>query len=221
MNKHVENVDLPATSPDITDLPVAVAVSAPESVGQGFRPYDRFGVTIAGRGGREVSYTRDILRVGNVAAVLAIDPGRDCFVLIRQFRLAAHLATGRGEIVEIVAGGIEAGEAPEAAARRECVEEIGIAPSALLPLYRFMPTPGATDEFVNVFLGIVDSSRVPVEAGAASEQEHTQPFLIRTADALASLEAGSVGNSFLLSALQWFALNRDRPAVRAFLDGAA
>ncbi|MCK0197112.1 NUDIX domain-containing protein [Ancylobacter sp. 6x-1] len=209
---------MPRFTEQIADTPVEVELSSPRLLGDGFRPYDRFDVTLAGRGGTPVSYDRDVLRVGNVAAVLAFDPVLDCFVLIRQFRLPAHLATGRGGSVEIVAGGIEPGEAPDRAAIRECIEEIGVAPRALLPIYRFMPSPGCSDEYANVFLALVDAATVPCEAGAASEQEHTRPLLVRTGDALAALAAGTIGNSFLMTALQWFALNRERADVRAFVE---
>ena len=70
----------------------------------------------------------DVLRSGPAAAVLPIDPGRDELVLLRQFRLAAHLANGKGNLVEIVAGHVEENEEPAETARRECVEEIGVAP---------------------------------------------------------------------------------------------
>ncbi len=63
-----------------------------------------------------------------MAAVLPVDLARDEVVLLRQFRLAAHLANGDGSLVEIVAGHVEANEQPVATARRECVEEIGVAP---------------------------------------------------------------------------------------------
>nr|WP_246548653.1 NUDIX domain-containing protein [Ancylobacter oerskovii] len=181
--------------------------------GDGFRPYRRYTVTLPGAGGAPLTQTRDILRVGPVVAVLAWDPAAGVFALIRQFRLAAHLATGRGELVEIAAGRIEEGEAAETAARRECREELGVAPLALLPMLSFMPTPGVTDEHAELFLALVDAARVPEEAGEPGETEHTRPFLLPEAAALAALATpapGVIGNVFTLAALQWFALNRAR-----------
>lgn len=187
----------------IEDRPADAEIGAPRLLSDGFRPYERFEVK---EGGAEL--TRDILRVGEVAAVLPYDPARGRFVLIRQFRLSAQLATGKGDIVELVAGGVEAGEEPEQAARRECAEEIGVTPASLRHIVTLMPTPGVTDEHAAFFLAIVDSTRVPATAGAASEAEATRPFTIAVDDALAAMRAGAVGNAFLLCALQWFALNR-------------
>lgn len=191
-----------------------VEIGPPELLGKGFRPYERFAV----REG-EARFTRDILRVGEVAAVLALDPARDCFVLIRQFRLAAHLATGKGDIVELIAGHVDAGEDAEAAARRECAEEIGVAPDRLMRAFSFMPTPGTIDEKGTLFLALVDSTRVPPNAGLDGEAEATRPFTIAVADALAALDAGAAGNLFLISALQWYALSGGR--IAAFLDEGA
>ena len=62
-------------------------------------------------------------------------------VLIRQYRHAL-----KRRIWELPAGGIEEGESPEAAASRECEEEIGRVPSTLERLAAFFPTPGYCDE---------------------------------------------------------------------------
>jgi len=108
--------------------------------------------------------------------VLPIDLARDEVVLIRQFRLPVHLANGNGDLVEIVAGHVEPDEPLGQAAHRECLEEIGVAPSALTELFTYLPTPGASDEQITLFLGIVDAAQVPDRAGAAAEREETQPF---------------------------------------------
>lgn len=208
-----------ATPGPLIDHAVDVTLSGPVSVGEGFRPYDRYDVTLPGAGGTPLHQRRDILRVGHAVAVLALDPVAQCFVLIRQFRLAAHLATGKGELVEIAAGRVEDGEDPVDAASRECAEEIGASPRALLPMTTFMPTPGVTDEFATLYLALVDSTEVPSESGAPNESEHTRPFLLPVDEAMAALTApfpGVSGNGFVLIALQWYALNGAR--VAAFVE---
>jgi ADP-ribose pyrophosphatase len=43
--------------------------------------------------------------------------------LVRQFRLPAHLANKKGDVVEFVAGRVEANETLIEATRRECREK--------------------------------------------------------------------------------------------------
>src|SRR5512143_281805 len=109
---------------DLTDLTADVAVSQPELLASGYRDYQRYRLTLTGVDGAPAAQVRDILRAGKVVAVLPVDLARDEIVLIRQFRLPAHLANGRGSLLEAVAGRVEPGESLREAARRECTEEI-------------------------------------------------------------------------------------------------
>ena len=191
----------------IADDRADVVIAGREVLAEGFRRYERLRVR---RSGENVPQPLDVLRAGPAAAVLPIDPGRDEVVLLRQFRLAAHLANGRGNLVEIVAGHVEAEEQPAEAARRECVEEIGVAPGLLVELFTYLTSPGMSDEEITLFLGIVDASGVPERAGAAAEHEETVPMRVPIDAALAALAAGTVRNGPLIIALQWLALNRGR-----------
>lgn len=194
----------------LADHAADVTVSAPELIGQGFMSYQRFEVSIRRDGEPPLLQRRDVLRASRVAAVVPIDLARDSVVLIRQFRLPAHLATGRGDMVEIVAGRVDPHESDADAARRECIEEIGVAPTQLAELYRVLPTPGLTDEQVIFFVGLVDSSAVLQRAGLAEEDEDTEPFVVTIDEALAALSRGAFNNALLVTALQWLALNRAR-----------
>ncbi|MEA2923048.1 MAG: ADP-ribose pyrophosphatase [Alphaproteobacteria bacterium] len=191
----------------IADDRADVVIAGREVLAEGFRRYERLRVR---RSGENVPRALDVLRTGPAAAVLPIDPGRDEVVLLRQFRLAAHLANGRGNLVEIVAGHVEADEQPAEAARRECVEEIGVAPGLLVELFTYLTSPGMSDEEITLFLGVVDASGVPERAGAAAEHEETVPMRVSIDAALAALAAGTVRNGPLIIALQWLALNRGR-----------
>src|SRR6202043_468651 len=93
---------------------------------------------------------------------------------------------------------------------RECLEEIGVAPAALTELFTYLPTPGASDEQITLFLGIVDAAQVPDQAGAAAEREETRPLRLSIDDALAALAHGTMHNGLLVLALHWLALNRGR-----------
>jgi ADP-ribose pyrophosphatase len=192
------------TDAAIADEPADVVIVEQEVLGRGFRSYER---VQARRADGDVE-TRDLLRAGAAVAVLPIDLDRDEVVLIRQFRLAAQLANGKGDLVEIVAGHVEANEAHRETARRECLEEIGVAPRLLIELFTYLTSPGLTDEEVTVFLGIVDASRAAVLA--AAEREASALLRVPIDAALSALAAGTVRNGPLVAALQWLALNRAR-----------
>jgi len=153
---------------------------------------------------------RDAVRIGRVVVILPIDLDRDEIVLIRQFRLGAHLALGRGDLVEVPAGRVERGEDVREAARRECQEEIGIVPQVMVQLFDLMPSAGASDEHMFFFLAVVDSSKTPVRAGAAHEQEDTRPLCVPIERAVEALKAGELHYGAAVIALQWLALNRGR-----------
>ena len=182
------------------DRPVPVSIDDRKCLAHGWRDYERFHFTYAGADGQTITHTREMLRVGRVVGVLAVDPQRDTVVLIRQFRLPAHLANGRGELVEIVAGRAEPGERPADTARRECREEIGVAPTALVELFSYLTTPGLTDEEVTLFLAAVDSARVP-ERTQATEDEQIGVMRVPIDAALAALNDGTMRNGPLVIAL--------------------
>jgi len=195
------------TAEGIADDGADVTVVGPELLAKGFRPYERFRFTMAND---EAPRTADVLRAGPAAAVLPFDPARDEIILLQQFRLPAHLANGKGTLVEIVAGHVEANEQPAETARRECVEEIGVEPSPLIELFSYFTTPGMSDEMITLFLGVVDASLVPRSAGLAVEHEQTMLTRVPIDAALAALEGGAIHNGPLIIALQWLALNRSR-----------
>jgi ADP-ribose pyrophosphatase len=191
---------------DLADRAAAVTLSAPELLGKGFFDYQRYQVTLPNG-----AQTRDVLRAGKVIAVLPLDIERGEIVMIRQFRPAAHLANGKGETIEIVAGRVEAGETLEETARRECQEEIGVAPKALVELFSYLPTPGLTDEEVTFFVASVDAARVP-ERTHPTEGEYISVLRVPIDAALEALATGTMRNGPLVLALHWLALNRGRVA---------
>ena len=116
-------------------------MSPPQVLAKAYRDYHRYHVTIKDSTDPVVQ-ERDVVIGGKVILVIPVDVARQEIVLIRQFRLAAHIANGRGDLVEFVAGRVESDEKLTEAARRECTEEIGIAPKKLVELFSFFKHAG-------------------------------------------------------------------------------
>jgi ADP-ribose pyrophosphatase len=84
---------------------------------------------------------------GAAAVVPVVRDGDDPLILlIHQYRYAAG-----GPIWEIPAGRLDPGEAPEACARRELLEEAGVHAGRLERLTTIYTTPGFTDERIHLF----------------------------------------------------------------------
>ena len=110
----------------------------------------------------------------SVVLVPVPEPGH--VILIRQYRHAVNQW-----LWEFPAGSVDEGETPEAAARRECHEEIGQVPDTIVRLGALYPTPGYCDEEMVFFRvsGLGDSD----EEAAKDEDEdiEVQTFTVREA----------------------------------------
>jgi len=89
--------------------------------------------------------TLDIVRHPGAAAVVPF-VSHDDVLLIRQFRHAAG-----GNILEVPAGKLDAGEDPAVCAARELEEEAGQRAGRLEHLGEIWTTPGFTDERIHLF----------------------------------------------------------------------
>jgi len=90
--------------------------------------------------------TLDIVHHPGAAAVVAVDAD-ETVTLLRQLRHAAG-----GEIWEIPAGTLRAGEDPADCARRELTEETGLIAADWTALGSILTTPGFCDERIHLFL---------------------------------------------------------------------
>lgn len=161
-------------------------------------------------GGWSPELSREIFLRHDAAAILLYDPRRDTLVFIEQFRLAAHLAGFPAWQLEIVAGIIDKDEPAAAVARREAQEEAGLSLiGEILPIHRFLPSPGGSTETVDLFCGRVDAGNAGGIHGLADESEDIKVVVKSSDEAFALLETGKIQNAFTLIALHWFAAKRE------------
>lgn len=156
----------------------------------------------------------DVVRRGAAVAVVLYDPERDAVVLIEQFRLAPLLTGFSPWVVEVVAGLVDhEGESDADVARRETVEEAGVAVAGeLIPIQRYTPTPGDSDQATMLFCGRVDSRQAGGIHGVAAENEDIRVVVKPVAEIARMLDAGEIDNGHTLICLYW--LLRHRDAVR-------
>jgi len=130
--------------------------------------------------GRRVSL--DVVRHPGAAAVVPfLDDER--VMLIRQYRHAA----GR-TILEVPAGKLDDGEAPERCAARELEEEAGRRAGRLEKLGWIFTTPGFTDEVIHLFAGF-ELETVPTRH---EDDELIELVPMPLDDALALVWAGEI-----------------------------
>ncbi len=90
--------------------------------------------------------TREIVEHADCVAIVPVDAqGR--VLLVRQFRKPVER-----ELLEIPAGGIDDGEDPTEAVRRELQEEAGFYPGKVERLGGFYSAPGYTTEYLHIYL---------------------------------------------------------------------
>jgi len=90
--------------------------------------------------------TREIVEHENCVAIVALDAA-DNILLVRQFRKPVEK-----DLLEIPAGGIDPGETPEDAVRREMREETGFLPRKVAKLGGFYSSPGFCTDYLHLYL---------------------------------------------------------------------
>jgi ADP-ribose pyrophosphatase len=100
--------------------------------------------TVEMPGGRKT--TREVVEHSDCVAIVAIDED-DNVLLVNQFRQAVRKA-----LLEIPAGGIDPGEDPAAAVRRELREETGYLPRKVKKIGGFYSAPGYCTEYLYLYL---------------------------------------------------------------------
>ena len=121
------------------------------------------------------------------SVVLIPVQGDGQIVMIRQYRHA--LAR---DIWELPAGNVDDGESAEAAAARECEEEIGQVPTQVERLGSFYPTPGYCDEEM-IFFRVSGLHQPPADSPhKPDEDEDIQAQAMTVAEAKAMLARGEI-----------------------------
>ncbi len=135
----------------MTDPADAVPETRPRVVGErtihAGRSYDFVELSVEHPDG--VQRTKPMVRHRGAACIVPIldTPDGPAVVMVRNSRVTID-----DFLLELPAGGIDAGEDPAVAAARELEEETGYRAATVEPLARFYTTPGLTDEVMHAFV---------------------------------------------------------------------
>ncbi|MBB6483320.1 NUDIX domain-containing protein [Rhizobium lusitanum] len=150
---------------------------------------------------------REVYHRTPAACILLYDPKRETVVLVRQFRLPAQLTGEPAWMLEVPAGLLD-GDDPEAAIRREAMEETGFRVRDVRFLFKALTSPGAITEILHFFAAVIDTSdRIAEGGGLAEEHEDIEVLEVRLSDAMAMIESGDIYDAKTIMLLQWATLN--------------
>lgn len=158
---------------------------------------------------------REVFVATDAAIVLPYDPVRDRLLLVEQFRMGPF---GRGDplpwVLEPVAGRVDAGERPETTARRECMEEAGLALRGLEHVSSHYCSPGCSTEVFHCYVGLCDLPDLERGTGGLeTEDEDIRTHVLGFEAALELTRTGEANIGPLVLLLLW--LERERPRLRA------
>ena len=140
-----------------------------------------------------VETTLDVVRHRG-SVVLIPMPDASSVILVRQYRhaIAQH-------VWELPAGSIDPGEEADAAALRECHEEIGQLATHAERIASLYPSPGYTTEVMHFYR--LTGLHVPAHAAEQDEDEHLEPQTFSLADVRALVARGEITDMKTVAAL--------------------
>jgi ADP-ribose pyrophosphatase len=165
-------------------------------------------------GAMSETVTRAAFLSGDAVTVLPYDPVRDVVLVVEQFRAGPH-ARGDRQCwqIEAIAGRIDPGESPEAAARREAVEEAGLMLADLVEVARYYPSPGAVSEYLYSYVALTDLPEGSAGVfGVEGETEDIRGHRIGFDRLMDLVVTGEIENAPLILTALW--LQRERGRLR-------
>nr|WP_295892667.1 NUDIX domain-containing protein [uncultured Devosia sp.] len=185
----------------------SVTVKSITPLARGWGRLDRYEVDHIRQDGTRQTVLREVYDHGSAAAVLMFAPIERRVILTRQFRLPPHLNGDPAWLIEAPAGLLDGDEEPEAAARREALEETGYEPEAIEFLFNAYMSGGSLTEKCACFLARYTPGQRQAEGGGLSaEGEDIEVFELGLDEALAMVVAGTIMDAKTIMMLQALAL---------------
>ena len=182
--------------------PYKVEILAQEVIAKFWSTLSKVTLKYTRRDGRSEILVREVNDHGHAAAVLALDPRRKTVLLVKQMRIAAHLAGHTDALIEVCAGLLD-GDDAETCAMREAEEELGVRVHDLREVANVFMSPGALTERVSLFIGIYSpEDRITGGGGVATEGEDIEVVELPLAAAYAMIASGEIVDAKTVILLQ-------------------
>ena len=156
--------------------------------------------TVSDGEGHVYEVDHEVYRHGFAAAVLLYDPDRGVVLLVKQFRMAPYLADGTTEMLEVCAGMLD-GDAPEAGARREALEETGVEARELRHAFDAFMSPGGITERISCFTARYSPADRKHAGGGVDADEHIEVIEAPFEDALRLIASGGIRDAKTIALL--------------------
>lgn len=161
--------------------------------------------------GRWQTQSRESYDIGDAAAVLPYDAVRGLVLLIRQFRWPVFDWGLPELLIEAPAGKLD-GDDPATCARKEAMEEAGVAVSDLRLVNHCFMSAGAVKERISLFLAAYDSAAPRGKGGGhAHEGEDIETLEMPLDAALAMIASGEILDAKTIILLQAAKLEELKP----------
>ena len=147
--------------------------------------------------------TRVTLHRGDSVAAVLHCVDTDELILVEQFRVATYDA-GPGWIRELPAGTVSEGEEPDAAMKRELLEETGYDIEELEPISTVYLSPGGSSERVHLYYALVYAGdQVTDGGGVDSENEDIRIDYLPLEQVQRMLAGGDIMDAKTMIGVQW------------------
>jgi ADP-ribose pyrophosphatase len=161
-------------------------------------------------GGWSGTMQRELFVRPPAAAVLPYDPQRGEILMVEQFRVGALDWRDTPWCLELIAGlADKEGEPVADLVRREAREEAGMDIGEMKRVAHYMPSPGGSNERLQVFVGRADLRHAGGVHGVVEENEDIRVVVRPVSEVEALLRSGRVDNAASLITLQWLLLHRE------------
>jgi ADP-ribose pyrophosphatase len=192
----------------MTQSKAKMEIVGQETLSDGWTKLVGYELDYTDRNGVTHRLSREVYHRTPAACILLYDPRRDAVVLVKQFRLPAYLNGDPAWMIEVPAGLLD-GDEPEAAIRREAMEETGYTVRNVRFLFKSYPAPGSITEVVHFFAATIDTEDRTSEGGGLEEEhEDIEVLEIPLQEALSMVEKGEIIDLKTIMLLQWTVLNK-------------